>query len=74
MTDDVGVVAYQENTSTSATASWTNIESVKTKTITLTKTAKGTYYVYAKDKRNNIGRLAITITEDINCSIKRLWY
>lgn len=64
MTDDVGVVAYQENTSTSATASWTNIESVKTKTITLTKTAKGTYYVYAKDKRNNIGRLAITITED----------
>ncbi len=64
MTDDVGVVAYQENTSTSATTSWTNIESVKTKTITLTKTAKGTYYVYAKDKRNNIGRLAITITED----------
>ena len=64
MTDDVGVLAYQENTSTSATASWTNIESVKTKTITLTKTAKGTYYVYAKDKRNNIGRLAITITED----------
>ena len=64
MTDDVGVLAYQENTSTSATASWTNIESVKTKTITLTKTAKGTYYVYAKDKRNNIGSLAITITED----------
>lgn len=64
MTDDVGVVGYQENTSTSATTSWTNIESVKTKTITLTKTAKGTYYVYAKDKRNNIGRLAITITED----------
>ena len=64
MTDDVGVVAYQENTSTSATTSWTNVESVKTNTITLTKTTKGTYYVYAKDKRNNIGSLAITITED----------
>lgn len=64
MTDDVGVVGYQENTSTSATTSWTNVESVKTNTITLTKTTKGTYYVYAKDKRNNIGSLAITITED----------
>ena len=64
MTDDVGVVAYQENTSTSATTTWTNVESVKTNTITLTKTTKGTYYVYAKDKRNNIGSLAITITED----------
>ena len=64
MVDDVGVVAYQEGTSSSATSSWTTIDSIKEKTITLTKTTKGTYYVFAKDKKNNTGSLAIQITED----------
>ena len=64
MVDDVGVVAYQETTSNTTPSTWTTIDSVKEKTITLTKTTKGTYYVFAKDKKNNIGSLAIEITED----------
>ena len=54
MVDDVGVVAYQEGTSSSATSSWTTIDSIKEKTISNIKEVKAR------------GAKVILVTNDIN--------
>ena len=61
MTDTVGVVGYQEGTQTSATDEWTLIDSTTEKTISLTKTTAGTYYVYAKNSSGIVGSISYSI-------------
>ena len=59
--DNEGLIAYQEGIQETYTNNWITFDSVKEKTISLTKNKVGTYYVYAKDEYGHITKVSYNI-------------
>lgn len=68
ITDNEGVVGYTITTSNITPTSWTKVDSLKKVSTSFTQAA-GTYYIYAKDARNNISSKTIVLeaTESSSC-------
>lgn len=66
ITDNKGIASYQYGTQTEATDEWTTVkDSPKETTFEIKNiTEAGTYYVFAKDTSNNIGKTDYTITKE----------
>lgn len=59
--DNEGVIKYQEHQQDTYNNNWVTIPSTKEKTLTLTKTKVGTYYVYAYDEYGHITKASYEI-------------
>ena len=59
--DNEGVIKYQEHQQDTYNSNWITIPSTKEKTLTLTKTKVGTYYVYAYDEYGHITKVSYEI-------------
>lgn len=59
--DNEGVIKYQEHQQDTYNSNWITIPSTKEKTLTLTKTKVGTYYVYAYDEYGHVTKVSYEI-------------
>ena len=64
ITDNVGVVGYGVNQSSTTQPSYTSVTSATSRNISFTKTA-GTYYLWVKDAAGNYTNKAFTIAGDV---------